>query len=363
MSSTTSAADGITLPPQARPIRRVGLKRLLLAAAALGIVSAAAVYGSDWWTTGRFEVSTDDAYVAADSVLISPKISGYLSQVLVQDNQTVKAGQVLARVDDRDYATALAEARANVAAAQADIENLRQSIDQQVLAVGQARAQVAADAAAVVFSEQQLHRYQELARSGAGPVQQAQQYQADIQEKQARQTQDQAGVGVALKQVDVLKAQLGRAEATLAQRQAAQHQAELNESYTTITAPIDGTVGVRTLRVGQYVQAGTQLMALVPLQAVYVTANYKETQLTDVRPGQAVTISVDMFPGTTVRGHVDSIAPAAGQEFSLLPPDNATGNFTKIVQRLPVKIVIDSHDPLAGMLRPGMSVEPVINTK
>jgi len=363
MSSTTSAADGITLPPQARPIRRVGLKRLLLAAAALGIVSAAAVYGSDWWTTGRFEVSTDDAYVAADSVLISPKISGYLSQVLVQDNQTVKAGQVLARVDDRDYATALAEARANVAAAQADIENLRQSIDQQVLAVGQARAQVAADAAAVVFSEQQLHRYQELARSGAGPVQQAQQYQADIQEKQARQTQDQAGVGVALKQVDVLKAQLGRAEATLAQRQAAQHQAELNESYTTITAPIDGTVGVRTLRVGQYVQAGTQLMALVPLQAVYVTANYKETQLTDVRPGQAVTISVDMFPGATVRGHVDSIAPAAGQEFSLLPPDNATGNFTKIVQRLPVKIVIDSHDPLAGMLRPGMSVEPVINTK
>ena len=363
MSSTTSAADGITLPPQARPIRRTGLKRLLLAAAALGIVSAAAVYGSDWWTTGRFEVSTDDAYVAADSVLISPKISGYLSQVLVQDNQTVKAGQVLARVDDRDYATALAEARANVAAAQADIENLRQSIDQQVLAVGQARAQVAADAAAVVFSEQQLHRYQELARSGAGPVQQAQQYQADIQEKQARQTQDQAGVGVALKQVDVLKAQLGRAEATLAQRQAAQHQAELNESYTTITAPIDGTVGVRTLRVGQYVQAGTQLMALVPLQAVYVTANYKETQLTDVRPGQAVTISVDMFPGATVRGHVDSIAPAAGQEFSLLPPDNATGNFTKIVQRLPVKIVIDSHDPLAGMLRPGMSVEPVINTK
>jgi membrane fusion protein (multidrug efflux system) len=161
----------------------------------------------------------------------------------------------------------------------------------------------------------------------------------------------------------VLRAQVVKAEATLAQRQAMQHQAELNLSYTVITAPIDGTVGVRTLRVGQYVQAGTQLMALVPLQAVYVSANYKETQLTDVRPGQPVTIGVDMFPDTVVHGHVDSIAPAAGQEFSLLPPDNATGNFTKIVQRIPVRIVIERGDPLAGMLRPGMSVEPTIDTK
>jgi len=365
MSATSSASDAITLPPQQIGARRgrFSAKRLLLAAAALGVVGAAAIYGSEWWTTGRFEVSTDDAYVAADSVIVSPKISGYLSQVLVQDNQTVKAGQVLARIDDRDYATALDQARANVAAAQADIENLRQSIDQQILTVGQARAQVASDAAAVVFSEQQRTRYADLARTGAGTVQQAQQYVADIQEKQAKQQQDQAGIGVALKQVDVLRAQLVRAQATLAQRQAAAHQAELNLSYATIIAPIDGTVGVRTLRVGQYVQAGTQLMALVPLQAVYVTANYKETELTDVRPGQPVTISVDMFPDTVVHGHVDSIAPAAGQEFALLPPDNATGNFTKIVQRLPVKIVIDRHDPLAGMLRPGMSVEPTIDTK
>ena len=365
MSATSSASDAITLPPQQVGVRggRFSAKRLLLAAAALGIVSAAAVYGSEWWTTGRFEVSTDDAYVAADSVIVSPKISGYLSQVLVQDNQAVKAGQVLARIDDRDYATALDQARANVAAAQADIDNLQRSIDQQILTVAQARAVVASDAAAVVFSEQQRTRYTDLARTGAGTVQQAQQYTADIQEKQAKQQQDQAGIGVALKQVDVLRAQLVRAQATLAQRQAAEHQAELNLSYATITAPTDGTVGVRTLRVGQYVQAGTQLMALVPLQAVYVTANYKETQLTDVRPGQPVTIDVDMFPGAEVHGHVDSIAPAAGQEFALLPPDNATGNFTKIVQRLPVKIVIDRRDPLAGSLRPGMSVEPTINTK
>jgi membrane fusion protein (multidrug efflux system) len=134
-------------------------------------------------------------------------------------------------------------------------------------------------------------------------------------------------------------------------------------SYTIVTAPVDGTVGARTLQVGQYVQAGTQLMAVVPLQAAYIVANYKETQLTDVRPGQKVAIDVDTFPGARVTGHVDSVAPASGQEFALLPPDNATGNFTKIVQRIPVKIVVDANDPLANRLRPGMSVEPTIDTR
>jgi membrane fusion protein (multidrug efflux system) len=363
MSQSSPAADGITLPPHGIGRRgRFSLRRLLMAAAALGFVGAAATYGDYWWTTGRFEVSTDDAYVAADSVIISPKVSGYLSQVLVRDNQKVVAGEVLARIDDRDYRTALDQARAEVAGAQADINNLQQEIQQQILTVAQTRSQVTADQAAVVFSQQQLRRYAELARTGAGPVQQAQQYQADIQERQAKLQQDQSGIGIAEKQVDVLRAQLMRAQAALAQREAAQHQAELNVSYTSIVAPTDGTVGERTLRVGQYVQAGTQLMAVVPLQAVYITANYKETQLTDVRPGQPVTISVDMFPNTVVHGHVDSIAPASGAEFALLPPDNATGNFTKIVQRIPVKIVVDHHDPLAGDLRPGMSVEPTIDT-
>ena len=250
----------------------------------------------------------------------SPKISGYLSQVLVQDNQKVHAGEVLARIDDRDYRTALDQARADAAAARADIDNLQQEIEQQALTIDQARALVAADQAAVVFSEQQRVRYADLARTGAGTIQESQKYQADIQQKQAALAHDQAGIGVAQKQVDVLRAQLARAQATLAQRQAMEHQAELNLSYTTITAPTDGTVGVRTLRVGQYVQAGTQLMALVPLQAVYVTANYKETQLTDVRPGQPVTIDVDTFPGTVVHGRVDSIAPAAARSSACCRP-------------------------------------------
>ena len=166
-----------------------------------------------------------------------------------------------------------------------------------------------------------------------------------------------------MKQIDVLEAQLAQARAALAQQQASEHQAELNLGYTAITAPFDGTVGVRTAQVGQFVQPGTQLMAIVPLHAVYITANYMETQLTHVQAGQPVEIAVDTFPGTVVHGYVESIAPASGQQFALLPPDNATGNFTKIVQRIPVKIALDEHDPLAGSLRPGMSVEPTIDTK
>jgi membrane fusion protein, multidrug efflux system len=352
---------GEALPP-ARPHRR-SLKRMLSAAAVLVFLAAPGLYGHYYWTTGRFLVSTDDAYVQAHSVLISPRVSGYISKVPVEDNQPVHAGQVLARIDPRDYQAALDQARADVAAAEASIDTLNQQIAQQNLAVAQAGELVASDRAALVYSKQQLQRYTDLAKSTYGTVQMAQQSQADIREKRAAWHSDTAGVGVANRQIGVFEAQLAQAKATLAERQAIEHQAELNLSYTTITAPVDGTVGVRTLRVGEYVQAGTQLMAVVPLQAVYIVANYKETQLTDVRAGQPVTIAVDTFPGTTVHGHVDSLAPASGQEFALLPPDNATGNFTKIVQRIPVKIDVDKADPLAGLLRPGMSVEPTIDTR
>jgi membrane fusion protein (multidrug efflux system) len=354
------AEVGVKIAKQ-RP--RWSLKRLLIALGALLSLVVSVIYADDYWTVGRFLVSTDDAYVAAHSVLISPKVSGYISEAPVDDNQPVKAGEVLARIDPHDYQTALDQARANVAAAQANIDALNQQIGQQKLAIEQAHETVQSDQAALVFSQQELSRYTTLAKTGYGTVQSAQQAQADIREKQAALLRDTTGVGVAEKQVSVFEAQLAQAKAALAQQQAMEHQAELNLSYTTITAPVDGTVGVRTLQVGEYVQAGTQLMAVAPLQAVYITANYKETQLTDVKPGQPVTIDVDTFPGATVHGHVDSLAPASGQEFALLPPDNATGNFTKIVQRIPVKIDIDKNDPLLGQLRPGMSVEPTINTK
>ena len=331
-------------------------------AVTLGIF-AGADYGRYYWTTGRYLVSTDDAYVDVHSAMISPKISGYISDVPVNDNQPVKAGQVIARVDPRDYQTALDRARADVAAARATIDTLTQQIALQGLTVEQARQQVASDQAALIYSQQDFQRYTDLERTGYGTVQRAQQAQSDIVQKQAKLDSDKTGVASAEKQISVLQAQLEQARAALAQQQANEHQAELNLSYTTITAPFDGTVGVRTLQVGQFVQPGTQLMAIVPLHAVYITANYMETQLTHVRAGQPVTINVDTFDGTVVHGHVESLAPASGQQFALLPPDNATGNFTKIVQRIPVKIALDENDPLAGQLRPGMSVEPTTDTK
>jgi membrane fusion protein (multidrug efflux system) len=348
-----------------RPGRTVRqrLRSTLIGSAAIGLFAAGGLYGQYWWTAGRFLVSTDDAYLQADNVVISPRVSGYIASVLVTDNQPVRAGQVLARIDDRDYRAALAAAQAIVAAQEAAIANLTQQVVEQQLLVAEARATIEADKAALAFASQDSTRYLSLSRTGAATSQDAQRSASEYREKQANLDHDNAAVAAADQHVEVLRGQLAEVRATLAEKQAALRQAELNLGYATITAPVDGSVADRTLRVGQYVQAGTQLMGVVPLQAVYVTANYKETQLTHVRAGQPVTIEVDTYPGATVHGVVNSIAPASGQEFALLPPDNATGNFTKIVQRVPVKIAIDPHDPLIGELRPGMSVEPTIDTK
>jgi membrane fusion protein (multidrug efflux system) len=343
--------------------RNQRIRLAFYAAGGLAILVAAMVYGHGWWTTGRFMVGTDDAYLQADSVAISPEVAGYIAAVPVQDNQPVAPGQVLARIDDRDYRTALASAQANADAASAGADILGAQIEQQKYAIAEAQAAVASDKASLAFARQDYGRYATLAQSGAGTVQAAQQSGTSAQNQLANLQRDTAGVGVAQTQMAVLGAQLVKARAQLALAQAALRQAQLNLGYTTITAPIEGVVGERSLRVGQYVQPATQLMAVVPLQAVYIVANYKETQLTHVRPGQHVAISVDTFPGAVVHGVVNSIAPASGEEFALLPPDNATGNFTKIVQRVPVKISIAPNDPLLGLLRPGMSVEPSIDTK
>jgi membrane fusion protein, multidrug efflux system len=342
---------------------RLRFRTVVLMVGAMALMSVAAIYGTYWWHTGRFLVSTDDAYVDAHSVLISPQVSGYLVSVYVGDNQKVRAGQILARIDSRLYHAAVDRAQANVHSAQAGITILQQQVTAQRIAVGEARAAVQADVAALGFAREQNDRYAALSRNGAAAIESSQQWQARIREAGATLTRDTAGVALARQKIAVLGATLDKARATLRLNQAALEQADLDLGYTTIRAPIAGTVGDRTLRVGQYVQAGMQLMAIVPLSAVYVTANYKETQLTNIRPGQKATIAVDSFPGVAVHGQVNSIAPASGEQFALLPPDNATGNFTKIVQRVPVKISIDTHNPLLGMLRPGMSVEPTIDTR
>jgi membrane fusion protein (multidrug efflux system) len=343
--------------------RRTPWRALLLAGVAVIGAAAVAHFGWNYWTVGRFDVSTDDAYVKADTTTVAPKVSGYLSEVLVADNQPVKAGQPLARIDNRDYAVAVEQAKADVAGAQADVDNAAASLDQQQAVIAQARSTVAVDQASLTFTEQDNDRYVTLARTGAGSVQSEQQAVSKLRVAQSSLQRDGAALTAEERRTGMLRAQLAKAEAVLAHDRAVRDQAVLNLSYTTIVAPVDGVVGNRSLRVGQYVQAGTQLMGVVPVDGVYVVANYKETQLTDVHAGQLVTVDVDMFPGTTVEGHVDSIAPASGQEFALLPPDNATGNFTKIVQRIPVKIVLDPGDKLAGLLRPGMSVTPNIDTR
>jgi membrane fusion protein (multidrug efflux system) len=301
--------------------------------------------------------------VRADSTTIAPKVTGYLHEVLVKDNERVATGQVLARIDDRDFKVALDQAKADVAAARATIASKQAQLDVQQAVISAAKATLDVDRAAVTFAAQDNKRYTDLAATGSGTVQNAQQAQARIASAQALLARDGANLASALKQVDLLKAEIVQADAALARTEALQHQAELNLGYTTITAPIEGVVGNRTLRVGQYVQAGTQLMSVVPATGAYVVANYKETQLTDVHEGQAVDIAVDMFPGQIVHGHVDSIAPASGQEFALLPPDNATGNFTKVVQRIPVRIALDTTGNARIDLRPGMSVIPTIETR
>jgi membrane fusion protein (multidrug efflux system) len=343
--------------------RKLTGRRLAALVGAVAVFIAVSFYGWHYWTIGRFEVSTNDAYVQADSTIIAPKVGGYLSQVLVTDNQPVKAGQLLAKIDDRDFVTALDQAKANVAAAQADIDNLNASIKEQQAVISQAHATVDVDKANLIFQQEDNDRYAKLAAQGSGTIQTAQQTRSKLGIALATLAHDTAAVDAAERQTSVLQAQLGKADAALAQNDAMQQQAELNLGYTNIVAPIDGVVGDRTLRIGQLVQAGTQLMAVVPLNQVYIVANFEETQLTDVHRGQPVQIEVDTFPGEVITGHVDSIAPASGQEFALLPPDNATGNFTKIVQRVPVKIVMDPNDPLLGRLRPGLSVEPTINTR
>jgi membrane fusion protein (multidrug efflux system) len=345
------------LRPSRRAIKRAALGLVL----ALG-VAAAADFGYGYFTTGRYLESTDDAYIQADSTIVSPKVSGYIAEVLVGDNEHVKAGQVLARIDDRDFRTVLNQAHADVAGSQAAVGNLDAQIALQQPLIEQETADVAAAEANLKFASEEQARYDDLMKSGAGTVQRAQQTDAALREKIAMLQHGKSGLLAAQRKVDVLTTDRAKAVAQLDHARAVEAQMTLNLSYTTISAPVDGTVGARTLRVGQFVQAGTQLMAVVPLDAVYVVANFKETQLRDVRNGQPVEIRIDSFHSTRLKGHVDSLAPASGLEFALLPPDNATGNFTKIVQRVPVKIVFDDQS-LTGLLRPGMSAEPVIDTK
>jgi len=300
--------------------------------------------------------STDDAFIAARQFAIAPKISGYITAVPVTDNQHVNTGDVIARVDDRDYRTALEQAQAQVAATQASVENIDAQLNVQQAQIAANQAQVDQAQAALVFAQEQASRYQHLEQTGYGTVQNSQQYTSQLHQQQAALLSAQATLKLAQRQVEALKAQRKSAEASLAQAQAQRDQAKLNLSYTTVTAAQPGRVANLGAAAGQFAQAGTNLTMFVP-DEIWVTANFKENQLDHMRPGDPVTLTIDAYPERKIHGHVDSVQPGSGTAFSLLPAQNATGNYVKIVQRVPVKIVMDDA-PADIALGPGMSVVP-----
>lgn len=355
--------ETVDSPPAKKKVDNRSRRRFLLSVLGAVVLAAGLGYGVYWYLVARHYESTNDAYLAADSVTIAPKVGGYVAEVNVADNQAVHKGDVLIRIDPRDYQTAVESAAADLENAQATAANFDAQLKEQQSTIAQAQAAVDSDQAGVTFSEQELLRYGDLARTGAGSTQRQQQAQADLTQKKAVLDRDRAALAAAKAHVDVLQTQRRQAAATIAAKSAALDQAKINLGNTTIVAPSDGVVGDRSVRLGQLVQPGTRLMSVVPTGEIYLVANYKETQTGRMARGQHVAISVDSFPGETIDGTVDSLAPGTGAQFALLPPENATGNFTKIVQRVPVKILIDPKNPLGQRLRPGLSVTASVHIK
>ncbi len=340
---------------QTKPHSR-GLKRLAMLAAALAIVAAVTWYGYDWWTVGRFFEGTDDAYVGGDVTVMAPKVSGFISLVAVTDNQMVHAGDLLIRLDDRDYRAALARAEAMVAGQQATLANLDATRRLQQAMIAEALAGImAADAETVRAHDDQV-RFQSLARTAAASLQSFQTADADYKKALAGGAKARAALDAAQRQIDVIDTQKQQTQAALEGAIADRDTARLNLGYTELRAPFDGTVGNRSARTGAFAGVGSQLIALVPARGLWVDANFKENQLAHMRSGQAATIHADVLPDEVFHGHVASLAPATGAQFSVLPPENATGNFTKIVQRVPVRILLDGDASELGRLRPGLSV-------
>jgi membrane fusion protein, multidrug efflux system len=331
-----------------------------LAVVALALIG---VGGWHWWNVLRFQQSTDDAYVASDVSVISPKIEGYLKKVKVADNQQVAEGAVLFVVDDRDFAAKVAQAEATVATDEATIATYDSRLKFQQAMIDQAEAGQQSAEADLSRAQRDYKRYSALMTSDFASRQRFEQAEADARKAEAALAKSRAAVAAEQSQLAVLHSQRREEEAKLLQARANLRLAKNDLDNTVIRAPVSGVAGNRAGQVGQYVKPGTQLLSLVPLPQVYVTANFKETQLTRMRPGQIAEVSVDAYPDQTLEGRIESFAPGSGAQFSLLPPDNATGNFTKIVQRIPVRISLPANGPLSGLLRPGLSVTVTVDTR
>lgn len=340
-----------------------GRRKLLLGGAVVALLAVGAWFGHSYWTVGRFMVGTDDAYVQADFAIIAPKITGYVAAVPAKENREVKAGDPLVVLDDGDYRDALALADSQLASEQAAIARIDSQAAAADAATAQARARVDAARAQVSQAESDLTRYQSLAKNDVASAQRLEQAQTTGASAVAALAEAQAGVSSAEANREVIVAQKAEAQATISGLQASRDKAQRDLDATILKAPFDGVVGNLSVAIGDLVSPGKRLLAVVPLAHVYVEANFKETQISELTPGTQVHLEFDAFPGREVTGTVEGVAPASGSQFSLLPPENATGNFTKVVQRVPVRVAIPADVAAEGWLRPGLSVTASADTR
>ncbi len=354
--ASATIKTGEILPPKKK-------KRLILPLLLLAAVAGGGYEGYHWFVEGRFLVSTDDAYVKADTSVIAAKVGGYVSSVPIVQNAFVSKGDVLATIDDGDYRNAVDAAEAKIGTQDATVARIGRQIEAQAALIDQAKASLLSAKAEALRTGTEYDRARTLMLSTYGTQQRLDQALADRDRAAAAVASAAAAVTSAEASLDVLKAQQVEARQVRAELETSLAMAQRNLDFTTVRAPFDGVVGNKAVQPGQYVQTGTRMLALVPMKSAYVEANFKETQLDRLKPGQRVTIRPDAFSARAIEGAVESIAPASGAEFSLLPPENATGNFTKIVQRLPVRIRVPAEVADEGFLRPGLSVEVEVHTR
>ncbi len=353
-SHSTSQAP--IVPPPRR--RRRWLRALIFGLLALVLIAAVGVYYER--DIAPYE-STDDAFIDGYVTLVSSRVPGQVVRLVVRDNEPVRVGQLLVQIDPRDYQTTLAQARADLAAAQSRLQQAHAQVLVSNANVAQSQASAAAAAAQAQRANDDLHRYQAVETRAISQTV-LEQARVEARSMDAALTEARSAIRAAQAQARLNEAAVTSAMAAVQQSQARLQQAGLDLSYTQVIAPIDGRVSARTVQTGTYVQPGQSLLALVP-RNVWVVANFKETQLTDMRPGQSVQIRIDAYPGLTLKAHVDSLQAGTGARFSLLPPENAVGNYVKVVQRIPVKIDFDRPLPADLDVAPGMSVEPTVRVK
>jgi membrane fusion protein, multidrug efflux system len=349
-----------------RSIRKAvgrAIKRLVLALATCGALTAAFWYGHQWWTVGRFVETTDDAYVGGDVTAIAPHVAGFISKVEVSDNGFVKACQLLVTLDDRDMRAALDRAQAILAERRSSLDGLRSRMALQSTIIDAAAADLAAKRAQSSFAVSDAARYTSFGNSNAVTKQETEKAVSLGAAARASVASAEASLAGARQQMVVLKAQIAEAEAHVGEAEADVAAAKLNLGYTQLRAPVAGFVGNRAARVGAYVTVGSYLLTVVPAKGLWVDANFKEDQLAHMKVGDTADVVADVAPDVTMHGHIASLAPGTGGVFSVIPPENATGNFTKIVQRVPVRIVLDGDDGALGVLRPGLSTTVSVDTK